>query len=404
MEERVVIIGASITGTYATTALVRKGFKGKITLIDQEDVFPYNTYPLSKEWMMDEDDLDPPLLKKKSYYEDKNIDLRLNTRVDRVDWRKKTVTTDKGEDIPYDYLILATGSKLRKLDFKGDDARGIFYMRDFSQAKEIKDWSKDAEDVTIIGTGFIGLEFASSFSQLGKKVSVLVRSGKPLEKVLGADMADYFTKMHQDHGVNFLFGEEAEEFIKDEEGRVSSILTKSGKKIKSDMVLVAVGVKPNLSFEIEGLDMDGGVLVNEYGETSLPGIYAGGDLAVWPYKGRPVHIEHWEVAWSQGISIAENIVKENPSKYDTIPYFWTDQYDQSFEYLGHAKTWDRIVIRGSLEEKKFALAYLDKDKMPLAILFANGFEDRDDVEKLLKKSKPLDEESFKDKSLALSKI
>ncbi len=403
MKNKVVIVGASITGVNVMGELVKNKFNGDITIIDKKNVLPYNPYPLSKEWMMEED-MDPPLLKKESYYKENNIDLKLNTSVDFVNWKDKTVTTNLNEEIPYDYLVIATGSKLRKIKLPGDDAKGIFYLREFEDAKLIKKWAQDVEDVVIIGTGFIGLEFASTFTQLGKKVSVLVRSGKPLEKILGKDVSEYFTKMHQSHGVNFMFDEETKEFIKDDKGNITSILTKSGKNIKCDMAIIAVGVETNISLEIDSLKVDRGIIVNEYGETSIPNIYAGGDVVKWPYRGNLIHIEHWENAWSQGISIAKNILNERSNEYKVNPYFWTDQYDQTFEYLGHTKTWDKTFIRGSLDEGQFVVAYLDGENYPLAILFANSFEKRKDVKKILNKNEPLDEDKFKDVDIPLSEV
>lgn len=397
MKDRVVIIGASITGVYTMNELVKKDFTGKITIIDRKDVFPYNPYPLPKEWMMDREDLDPPLLMSKEYYDKHDIDLRLKTEVESVNWKDKTIETNKGETIPYDHLVIGTGSRLNKISLPGDDAKGIFYLREYNQAKEIKEWAQDIENLAIIGAGFIGLEMASSFSQLGKKVSVLVRSGKPLEKVFGKEASDYFTKMHQKNGVNFMFEEETEEFIQDDKGNINSIKTKSGKDLKTDMVIIAVGAQPNLSLEIDSLETDNGkIIVNEYGETSIKDIYAGGDVVLWPYRGRLIHVEHWENAWSQGISIARNILDRRSNKYTTNPYFWTDQYDETFEYLGNAKDWDRTLVRGSLEDGKFTLAYLDKDNYPLAILFTNEVEKRGNINKLLNKKRPINESKFKD--------
>ncbi|MFA5575689.1 MAG: FAD-dependent oxidoreductase [Tissierellaceae bacterium] len=404
MKDKVVIIGASITGIYAMGELVKNKFDGDITIVDKKDVYPYNTYPLSKEWMMDMDDMDPPFLKDREYYKKHNIDMRLNTRVDFINWEEQTVTTHLEEIIPYDHLIIATGSKARKVKLPGDDAGGIFYLREFKDAKKIKQWVGDIENVAIIGTGFIGLELASTFAQLDKKVSVLVRSGKPLEKVLGEEVSEYFTKMHQSHNVNFIFNEETKEFIKDSEGNIGSILTKSGKNIKTDMVIIAVGVEPNLSFKVDSLDIDHGIIVNEYGESSLPNVYAGGDIVKWPYKNRLIHIEHWETAWGQGISIAKNIINEKSNKYNVNPYFWTDQYDETFEYLGNARTWDKTIIRGSLNKKEFAVAYVDNNNYPLAILFANNFEKRKDIEKLLTKNQPLDGTKFADVNISIDEI
>ena len=283
MKERVVIIGSSITGFYLMNELVKNHFDGKITLIDEKGDYPYNTYPLSKEWMMDGDTMEPPLLKSKEFYEENGIDLRLNTKVSTINAEDQSLITHLNETISYDHLVIATGSKLRTLNLPGGDAEGVFYLRDFSDAKRIKQWAKNAENVVIIGSGFIGLELASTFSQLDKKVSIIQRSGKPLERILGAQVSDYFMKMHQSHHVNFFLNEETEKIVKDERGQVASVLTKSGTSIEADMVLIAVGVEPNISFEVDSLETDRGIIVNEFGETSLANVYAGGDVVMWPY-------------------------------------------------------------------------------------------------------------------------
>lgn len=394
MKERVVIIGSSITGFYLVNELVKNHFDGKITLIDEKGDYPYNTYPLSKEWMMDGDTMEPPLLKSKEFYEENGIDLRLNTKVSTINAEDQSVMTHLNETIPYDHLVIATGSKLRKLNLPGGDAEGVFYLRDFSDAKRIKQWAKNAENVVIIGSGFIGLELASTFSQLDKKVSIIQRSGKPLERILGAQVSDYFMKMHQSHHVNFFLNEETEKIVKDERGQVASVLTKSGTSIEADMVLIAVGVEPNISFEVDSLETDRGIIVNEFGETSLANVYAGGDVVMWPYRNKLIHVEHWETAWSQGISIARNILNKRSNQYSVVPYFWTDQYDETFEYLGNARAWDKMLNWGKMEEGKFAVAYVDENNYPLAILFANKFLKRKDVQEVLSKNQALDENSF----------
>lgn len=394
MKERVVIIGSSITGFYLVNELVKNHFDGKITLIDEKGDYPYNTYPLSKEWMMDGDTMEPPLLKSKEFYEENGIDLRLNTKVSTINAEDQSLITHLNETISYDHLVIATGSKLRTLNLPGGDAEGVFYLRDFSDAKRIKQWAKNAENVVIIGSGFIGLELASTFSQLDKKVSIIQRSGKPLERILGAQVSDYFMKMHQSHHVNFFLNEETEKIVKDERGQVASVLTKSGTSIEADMVLIAVGVEPNISFEVDSLETDRGIIVNEFGETSLANVYAGGDVVMWPYRNKLIHVEHWETAWSQGISIARNILNKRSNQYSVVPYFWTDQYDETFEYLGNARAWDKMLNWGKMEEGKFAVAYVDENNYPLAILFANKFLKRKDVQEVLSKNQALDENSF----------
>ncbi len=405
MNNKVVIIGASITGIYTMNELVKQDYQGRITIIDQHDGLPYNPYPLTKDWMQDMDKVEPPLIKKAEYYKKHKIDLHLNTKVVAVDPSKMTVTTDKGDVISYDKLVIATGSKLRKISIPNDDADGIFYLRPFTSAKEIKAWAKHVKKVAIIGAGFIGLELASTFRQLDKEVSVLVNVGRPLENILGSDVSDYFVKMHQDHGVEFFFDEETETFIKDEQGKVKAILTKNGKTIETDMVIIAIGVVPNLSFDVEGLDMERGtIIVNEYNETSIDNIYAGGDIVAFPYQERLIHIEHWENAWSQGASIAKNILSKRSTKYEVTPYFWTDQYDQTFEYLGNTRVWDHALLRGSLDDKKFTIAYVNQDNKPLAILFANNMEKRSHIQALLNKHEALDPKWFADVNQSLKPI
>lgn len=404
MKEKVVIIGASITGFYVMNELVKQNFAGEISLIDRKNVYPYNPYPLTKEWMMDMEAVEPPLLAEKSFYTENNIDLRLNTSVTSINPEDQTITTHSGETIPYDHLVIATGSALRKLSIPGDDAGGVFYLRDFDDAMKIKQWARDSENVIIIGSGFIGLELASTFSQLGKKVSVVEKFGKPLARVFGEEVSEYFVKMHRKHGVTFLFNDGADKINKNANGHISSLQLESGQTIDADMLLIAVGVEPNLSFDVEGLVSDRGIIVNEYGETSLANIYAGGDVVKWPYRDNLIHIEHWETAWSQGVSIARNIMNEKSNAYKVNPYFWTDQYDETFEYLGNTREWDKTLARGSFDDGKFALAYLDSNNVPLAILFANKVEKRKDILNLLNKKQSLDEERFGDMNIPLADI
>lgn len=395
MQEKIVIVGGSIAGAYTMIELVKNNFAGEITLIDAESNLPYNPYPLTKDWMRDMANTEPPLLKDEDYYPGNKIDLRLNTRANQVDWRNQTVTTDQGETLAYDKLVIATGSKLRKLNIAADDTRGIFYLRSFQDALAIKSYLNESKQILIIGTGFIGLEFAASFRQLGKEVSVLVRSGKPLEKILGPEAANYFVAMHESQGINFIYGEETESFLQDDMGKVRGIMTKTGQEISADMVIVAVGVQPNLSLEIEGIETEREtIVVNEYGETNLPNIYAAGDITSWPYQGKLIHIEHWETAWSQARSLAKNIIETKSSAYQFHPYFWTDQYDQTFEYLGYAPKWADTELIGSLTDGKFAIAYLDERGHLLAVLFANKFLERKLVRELLDKKEVFKIEDF----------
>lgn len=397
MEANIVIIGASITGVYTMSELIRNGYEGKITLIDQEATLPYNPYPLTKEWMQDMDLDNPPLLKKPEYYEKHNVDLRLNRKVTRVDSKNKQVILDNDESIAYSDLVIATGSKLRKMSLPNDDAQGVFYLRSFKEAQAIKAWVHKAEKVVIIGSGFIGLELAATFRQLDKSVTILSKSKNPLANVFGMEVSDYFVKMHQDHGVKFIFEAQAQSFEKDEAGQLKAVITQDNERIEADMVIIAIGVLPNLSFEIEDLETNRDtIVVNEYHETSLEHVYAGGDIVSFPYHNHLIHIEHWENAWNQGRSLAKNLINKRSNKFAVTPYFWTDQYDHNFEYLGNTRSWDKLLLRGSLSDGRFAVAYVDENQKPLAILFVNQIEERKTIQAILDKDEPLDTELFVD--------
>lgn len=392
----VVIVGGSIAGYNVAKRLRKEGYEDKITMIDAKNTLPYDRSKLSKGWMAKSDKIEPPLFQKQDFFEENDIKVKLNTEITEMDPNKKVVRTKTGDEILYDQLVLATGSSLRKLGAPGEEALGVFYLRDHEDALEIKEWAKDVQDVAIVGGGFIGLELAATFAELGSNVTVIEYSDHPLGRIIGEDASDYFMRMHQDHGVEFITGEGGKAFEKDAGNKLTKVITTEGTEVPAQMALVGVGVVPNISVNHPDLEVNEGIVVNEYGETSIPDVYAVGDVAVWPYQGKHIHVEHWEHAYNQGQNIAKNIVDPESHPYQVRPYFWTDQYDQTFERLGHMNSWDHLIIRGSLEDRKFTIAYVDEKNNPLAILFANNGDKRKEVSKLMDSGDPIDENRFKD--------
>lgn len=402
MKGTIIIVGASISGLHAASALVKNGYPGNIILIDRKETPPYNTYPLSKDWIRGEDDL-PPFLKNDDFY--KSLDLRLNTNVKEFDPHNKTVTLDNGEVLNYDKLLIATGSKLRRLNLEHGDGEGIFYLRSYKEALAIKHYAKHAHNIVLIGGGFISLELAASLSQMGKQVTILERTSYPLGKILGQNISQYFMKMHKDHGVKIVTSVEITSLNVDDHNQIKSVSTNLNETFKCDMLVIGVGVVPNPSISHPDLEvLKGTIVVNAYNETSIKDVYAAGDVVSWPYGGSLIHIEHWENAYNQGISAAKNMMNERSSVFSMTPYFWTDQYDQTFEYLGHASQWYRSVIRGSLESRNFTVAYLDENDTVLAVLFANKFDKRKEVLAYLTSGVRFDETRFQDVSLRLNEI
>lgn len=403
MKFDIVVVGGSTAGFYLVKTLRAKGYTGSIGLIDREDTLPYNRYKLSKTWLTGKT-LDAPIFKPESFFDEIDIKLLLNTEVVAVDEDAKQVITADQQTITYGQLVLAMGAESRHLQLPNDDAEGIFYLRSYHDAVKIKQWSQQVKDVVLIGAGFIGLELASSFRKLGLNVTVVEYNQHPLGRVVGPQASEYFVKMHQEHDVNFVLGQGVTSFTHDEQHRVTGVVTDAGTTIPAQMVVVGVGAVPNTSIKADHLTLGQNIVVNEYSETAVKDIYAVGDATIWPFQGEEIHVEHWEHAQSHGKNLAANLIQPHSQPYDVLPYFWTDQYDQTFEYLGHTTKWEQTFVRGDLDSGHFTIAYVDEQRVPLAILFANGYEQRDDVTELMSRRQPLDPERFADTNQPLSTL
>lgn len=403
MKFDIVVVGGSTAGFYLVKTLRAKGYTGSIGLIDREDTLPYNRYKLSKTWLTGKT-LDAPIFKPESFFDENDIKLLLNTEVVAVDEDAKQVITADQQTITYGQLVLAMGAESRHLQLPNDDAEGIFYLRSYHDAVKIKQWSQQVKDVVLIGAGFIGLELASSFRKLDLNVTVVEYDQHPLGRVVGPQASEYFVKMHQEHDVNFVLGQGVTSFTQDEQHRVTGVVTDAGTTIPAQMVVVGVGAIPNTSIKADHLTLGQNIVVNEYSETAVKDIYAVGDATIWPFQGEEIHVEHWEHAQSHGKNLAANLIQPHSQPYDVLPYFWTDQYDQTFEYLGHTTKWEQTFVRGDLDSGHFTIAYVDEQQVPLAILFANGHEQRDDVTELMSRRQPLDPERFADTNQPLSTL
>ena len=403
MKFDIVVVGGSTAGFYLVKTLRAKGYTGSIGLIDREDTLPYNRYKLSKTWLTGKT-LDAPIFKPESFFDENDIKLLLNTEVVAVDEDAKQVITADQQTITYGQLVLAMGAESRHLQLPNDDAEGIFYLRSYHDAVKIKQWSQQVKDVVLIGAGFIGLELASSFRKLGLNVTVVEYNQHPLGRVVGPQASEYFVKMHQEHDVNFVLGQGVTSFTHDEQHRVTGVVTDTGTTISAQMVVVGVGAVPNTSIKAAHLALGQNIVVNEYSETAVKDIYAVGDATIWPFQGEEIHVEHWEHAQSHGKNLAANLIQPHSQPYDVLPYFWTDQYDQTFEYLGHTTKWEQTFVRGDLDSGRFTIAYVNEQQVPLAILFANGHEQRDDVTELMSRRQPLDPERFADTNQPLSTL
>jgi 3-phenylpropionate/trans-cinnamate dioxygenase ferredoxin reductase subunit len=357
------IVGANVTGGRAAEALRESGFDGQIVLVGAEPDRPYERPPLSKGYLRREVPEEKVYLRPPHYYEEQRIELRLGVAATKLDATKKIVQLESGERLDYDKLLIATGCEVRRLGIPGADLGGVRYLRTRTESAELAALLDTARRVVVVGAGFIGSEVAASARTLGKEVTILEASAVPLVHALGARMGEVCAMIHRDHGVDLRLSCHVQEFRGAK--RVEEVVLADGSVVECDLVVVGVGVTPSVGWLQEsGLELDNGVLVNEYCETNLPGVYAAGDVAnAWnPSLGERLRVEHYDNAQNHGIA-AGKVMAGGREPYAPIPYFWSDQYEYTMQYVGHARGDDEIVLRGDLSKRSFIAFYVREGRV-----------------------------------------
>jgi len=365
-----VIVGANLAGGRAAEALREAGFGGRIVLVGAEPDRPYERPPLSKDYLLREMPAEKLYLRPPAYYEEQHIELRLGVRAARLDPASRAVELDSGERLRYDKLLITTGCEVRRLAVPGASLAGVRYLRTQSDSTALGDLIEKSQRVVVIGAGFIGSEVAASARKAGRDVTVLEAAPVPLTRALGERMGKVCAEIHREHGVDLRLSCGVKEFRG--AGRVEEVGLADGSAVPCDLVVVGVGVAPAVGWlDGSGLALDNGVVVNEYCETSASDIYAAGDVAnAWnPLYGERLRVEHYDNAQNQGIAAGKAMagVRE---PYAPVLYFWSDQYEHRFQYVGHASGDDEIVVRGDLATRSFTAFYLRGDRIRAA--FAIG--------------------------------
>ena len=393
-----VIVGGGLAGAKAAEALRDNDFDGHIMLCCEEDHLPYERPPLSKEYLAGKKSLSDFTVHTSDWYRDQSVDLKLGTRVSSLDPAAHTVVLSEDATVPYDKLLLATGSASRRPPIPGSDAAGVHYLRTFGDAAALNSVLADGSSLAVVGAGWIGLEVAASARQRGVNVTVVETAKQPLLAALGETVGEVFAALHRDHGVDLRLEAQVEE-IETKADRATGLKLRDGSTVAADNVLVAVGAQPNIELaEQAGLSMsDGGVAVDASLRSSDPDIYAVGDIAAaeHPLFGTRIRTEHWANALKQpAVAVAGMLGK--PGEYDELPYFFTDQYDLGMEYAGHAPSFDRVVFRGDVAGREFVAFWLDGESRVLAGMNVNIWDVLDDVKALIRSKSPVDADKLAD--------
>jgi 3-phenylpropionate/trans-cinnamate dioxygenase ferredoxin reductase subunit len=372
--ERVVIVGASLAGVSVARTLRDEGFDGAVTLVGDEPHVPYERPPLSKGVLRGEQPPEDARVEEPRFYEDARIELRLGTPAERIDTDRRTVGLSTGEVLPFDRLVLTTGGRPRRPAIPGVELEGIRMLRTIDDAMRIRADVASSSAAVVVGMGFIGSEIAASLRQLGIEVTAIEGAATPLAGPLGTRVGDVVERMHRDHGVRLLLGENVDRF----EGnlRVERVVTSSGRVVPGDVVIVGLGMEPNVGPVVgTPVRVSDGVVVDAFGRTSVGGIYAAGDVANhWhPTARRHLRVEHWNNAVKQGAAVARDIVGRG-QPYDPVHFFWSEQYGSELQYYGLHEPWDDVVVRGDLDERDFLALYTSDDRLVAAVGMGRSHE------------------------------
>ena len=356
--KNVVIVGAGHAAGQVVASLRQKKYEGLITLLGEESWYPYQRPPLSKKYLAGEMPAERLYFKPQSFYDEPNIDVQLNTKVTAIDRTAQSVRTAEGQSIDYDRLVIATGSRPRQLSLPGTDLGGIHNLRGIDDVDNIRADMDDYRRVVIIGAGYIGLEVAAVAALLGKDVTVVEMADRVMSRVVSPELSKFYQDVHTANGVQLKLSAAVRGFAG--ENRVDSVVLENDEKLPADVVVIGVGVVPNVELaEDAGLEVSNGVAVDDHCRTSDPNIYAVGDCTWHPNSllGTELRLESVHNALEQAKTAASNICGDDAS-YAQVPWFWSDQYDLKLQIAGLSQGYDEVAMRGNVDQRSFACMYL----------------------------------------------
>ena len=361
--KNLVIVGGGQSAAQCVLTLRRNDFKAPITIISEEHHLPYQRPPLSKEYLAGEVSLDRVYMKSQDFFDQNNVVIKHSMKAISLDRESKTINLSSGDNIEYKNLVIATGSRVRELDVEGSHLNNINYLRTIDDSNDLKKYFKSGKKLVIIGAGYIGLEVAAAAVKKGLKVTVVEMADRVMNRTVDPVISEYFDNLHRNNGVE-IFLESALERFEGKSG-VEKVICTNNKTVEADGVVVGVGILPNQEIaESAGLKCNNGILVDEYGRTEDPSIFACGDCTNHPnfYMKKNIRLESVHNALEQAKTVAMSLMGKL-EKYDQVPWFWSDQYDDKLQIVGLSGDHDEIVTRGSVEAGTFLLFYLKKGEL-----------------------------------------
>ena len=401
--ERFLIVGASLAGGTAAATFRREGFDGSVVLVGAEAHLPYERPPLSKAFLRGETTFEDALVEPEVFYEDNDIELRVGSRATAVDPDRRTVTLEGGERIRYDRLLVTTGARNRRFPIPGLDLAGVYGIRTVEDAERIRADMRHGARAVVAGMGFIGSEVTASFRRSGIEVTVVDGGDVPLGRVLGEQVGGVLEAIHRDQGVRMFFRDRVAAFQGG--SRVERVLTAGGVSLDCDFAVVGLGVEPVTDLmDGSGVEIDNGIVVDELCRTNVDRIYAAGDVANHrhPLFGRRLRVEHWQNALKQGNAAALSMLGKG-APYQEVHWFWSDQYDDNLQYAGFHTDFDRLAVRGRLEDREFVAFYLKGGRVQ-AVVGLNRGDDVSQSMALIRAASPVDPARLEDPSVDLESL
>jgi 3-phenylpropionate/trans-cinnamate dioxygenase ferredoxin reductase component len=401
-----IIIGGGTTAGYAAKAFIEQNIKnGELCIVSAESTLPMNRPPFSKDYLRDKSQDDEILIHGKEFYDKYGIDVKLESVAEEMKFGHKQVVLRNGDVLSYEKLLIATGSKLKRLDIEGSELKNIFYLRDQKQSDDIRKHADKADHVIVVGGGYIGTETAAVLNQSGLKVTMIVPEERLLARFASADIGSFFQNQFQRKGIELIMNDSVKGFHGKE--KVEEVELLSGKRLKTDMVVAGIGVEPNIDiFKNTQLNINKGILVNEYCETNIEDVYAAGDVVEFPDMvfGKSRVVEHWEHAFEQGQHVAKVMTgKRDP--YIFLPFFFSDIFEYSYEYFGDNESADEIRNRGDVAKGDFSTWWFEGTRLVAAFVMSSRPEaERKLAREWISRKTDIDKEKIGDNNIKMDDL